>query len=125
MFGFLFEKSSQISIENIKFIWLLSINRSLTQVNQKKNQLDSHRKHLSFSLLISNKLTTNLSFIDLSGCVGLSADCISSLISSSNYLTNENLFLCDNIQMNTSLSSVNCCRNLENNSGRFCCRGNR
>ena len=73
----------------------------------------------NFSLLIGNNLTKSLMYIDLSGCIDLTSDCISKLIFSSKSLNTENLYLCDNIQ---SLSTVNCCRNSENNSGRYCCR---
>lgn len=73
-----------------------------------------------FSLLISNGLNKYLTYVDLSGCIGVTSECILSLVSSSKRLSNENLYLCDNLQV--SLPNVNCCRNLENNSGRFCCR---
>ena len=72
------------------------------------------------SLLIENGLTEYLSYIDLSGCIGITSECIFALISSSKRLSNENISLCDNLQI--SLPNVNCCRNVENNSGRFCCR---
>ncbi len=74
-----------------------------------------------FSLLIVNGINEYLKYIDLSGCIGLSSSCISSFVCSSPNLKEENIFLCDNIQSSLS-STVNCCRNIENNSGRYCCR---
>ncbi len=74
-----------------------------------------------FSLLIVNGLTENLTYVDLSGCVGISSDCLLSFVSLSKNLQNENLYFCDNLQ-SSSLSTANCCRNVENNSGRYCCR---
>ncbi len=72
------------------------------------------------SLLIDNGITEYLSYLDLSGCIGISSNCISLLTSSSKNLRDENLYYCDNLQ---SLSlTANCCRNVENNSGRYCCR---
>jgi hypothetical protein len=69
---------------------------------------------------MSNGITEYLRYIDLSGCIGMSAGCISLLRESSPYLTPENISCCDNLQL--SLSTVNCCRNVDNNSGRYCCR---
>ncbi|CAF1504786.1 unnamed protein product [Adineta steineri] len=76
------------------------------------------------NLLIENNLTKCLEYIDLSGCIGITFDCISFLISSSKNLINENIYFCDNLQSSSSLllSTANCCRNVDNYSGRYCCR---
>ncbi len=75
---------------------------------------------MCFSLLIKNGLTEYLRYVDLSGCIEISSDCISLLLKSSQYLTAENIYFCDNLQ--SLLSTANCCRNVGNNSGRYCCR---
>jgi len=74
------------------------------------------------NLLITNGITECLKYIDLSGCIGINSDCISLLVFSSTNLREENIYICDNLQ-SSLLSTANCCRNLENNSGRYCCRG--
>ncbi|CAF0766905.1 unnamed protein product [Adineta steineri] len=76
------------------------------------------------NLLIENNLTKCLEYIDLSGCIGITFDCISFLISSSKNLIDENIYFCDNLQSSSSLllSTANCCRNVDNYSGRYCCR---
>ncbi|CAF1471297.1 unnamed protein product [Rotaria magnacalcarata] len=73
------------------------------------------------NLLIRNGLTEYLTYIDLSGCIRITADCLSSLVSSSRNLPSENIYFCDNLS-SCLLSTANCCRNVENNSGRYCCR---
>jgi hypothetical protein len=67
-----------------------------------------------------NGITEYLTYVDLSGCIGISSDCISLLMSSSKKLKDENLYFCDNLQ--SLISTANCCRNVENSSGRYCCR---
>jgi hypothetical protein len=98
---------------------MLSFNRLRIKVKTK----NSNKKDLEFifSLLIVNGLTENLTYVDLSGCIEISSDCLLSFVCSSKYLQNENLYFCDNLQ-SSLLTTANCCRNVENNSGRFCCR---
>ncbi|CAF3475728.1 unnamed protein product, partial [Rotaria sp. Silwood2] len=75
----------------------------------------------NFSLLINNGITEYLTYIDLSGCIRISCDCLSLLVSSSANLTTENIYFCDNISLSL-LSTANSCRNVDNNCGRYCCR---
>ncbi len=77
---------------------------------------------MNFSLLICHGLTEYLKYIDLSGCIGITSDCLSMLISSTEYLKDENIYFCDNLQSSSLFSTANCCRNVENSSGRYCCR---
>ncbi|CAF1183879.1 unnamed protein product [Rotaria sp. Silwood1] len=73
------------------------------------------------NLLINNGINEYLTYIDLSGCIRISSDCLLLLLSSSRNLIAENIYFCDNISLSL-LSTANCCRNVENHCGRYCCR---
>ncbi|CAF0803646.1 unnamed protein product [Rotaria sordida] len=73
------------------------------------------------NLLINNGITEYLTYVDLSGCIRISCDCLSLLVSSSSNLKSERIYFCDNISLSL-LSTANCCQNVDNNFGRFCCR---
>ncbi len=100
---------------------MLSFNRLRIKVKRKFPPQKKILSRICFSLLIVNGLTENLTYVDLSGCIEISSDCLLSFVCSSKYLQNENLYFCDNLQ-SSLLTTANCCRNVENNSGRFCCR---
>jgi len=65
-----------------------------------------------------------LEMIDLSGCYRLTGEMIQSLIDECPKLKSESIFCCDNLDLSSTsnLSNVNCCRNVENPNGNFCCR---
>jgi len=72
------------------------------------------------NVLINNGETEHLNYVDLSGCIQISSESVNHLLSSSPCLSVERLFFCDNLLLSSATS--NGCQNVENGSGRFCCR---
>ena len=65
-----------------------------------------------------------LKLLDLSGCSQINGDALPSLIEGCPRLKFDSIFCCDNLDLSSTgnLSNLNCCRNVDNTNGLFCCR---